>query len=70
MWLFLLYLTATECLLNYQSRDTVFCAPNNMFMYKTVHLKFCALQIVLCAHMHANVYLAVHLLQRQKYFRV
>ena len=41
-----------------------------MFAYKIVHLTFCEPQIAVCAHVYANVYLAVHLLQRQKYFTV
>ena len=35
-----------------------------------VHLTFSAPQIVVHVCMYANVYLAMHLLQRQKYFRV
>ena len=49
---------------------TFFLAPNNMFAYMVVHLTFCAPQILDRARMYANVYLVVHILQRQKYFRV
>ena len=38
-----------------------------MFAYMIVHLTFRAPQIVFCAGVYANVYLAVHLLRRQKY---
>ena len=41
-----------------------------MFAYTIVHLTFRAPQIVVCACVYANVYLVVHLLQRQKYFSV
>ena len=44
--------------------------PNNMFEYTIVHLTFSAPQTVVRLRMYAKVYLAVHLLQRQKYFRV
>ena len=43
---------------------TFFRAPN-MFAYTIMDLK-----IVVRAHVCTNIYLAVHLLQRQKYFRV
>ena len=46
-----------------------FRAPNNIFAYTIVHLTFRAPQIVIRARVNTNVYLAVHLLQRQKYFR-
>ena len=49
---------------------TFFRAPNNMLAYKIMHFTFRAPQIVVFAHVYANVNLAVHLLQRQKYFRV
>ena len=42
---------------------------NNIFAHTIVHLTFCAPQIVIRASVHTNVYLAVHLLERQKYFR-
>ena len=41
-----------------------------MFVYNIRHLTFCAPQTVIRACVFAKVYLAVHLLQRQKYFRV
>ena len=41
-----------------------FHAPNNMFAYTIVHLKFRAPQVVIHAHVYANMYLALHLLQR------
>ena len=47
-----------------------FCAPNNMFAYMIVYLTFCAPRIVVRADVYANIYLAVHLLQIYKYFRV
>ena len=47
-----------------------FCAPNNMLAYTIVHFTFRAPQIVVPVRVYANVYLAVHLLQRQKYFGV
>ena len=40
-----------------------------MFAYMFVHLTFRAPQVVIWAHMCTNVYLTVHLLERQKYFR-
>ena len=46
---------------------TFFCAPNNMSLYTIVHLTFHAPQIVVCAHVYADMYLAVQLLERQKY---
>ena len=48
----------------------IFCVPNSMFTYRIIHLTFHAPQIVVCTCMQTNMYLAVHLLQRQKYFRV
>ena len=40
-----------------------------MFTYTIVHLKFCTPQIVSCVRVYA-LYLAMHLLQRKKYFIV
>ena len=31
------------------------CAPNNMFTYRIVHLKFCSPQIVVRAHVYTNI---------------
>ena len=64
-----LQIRATQGFKNQKSWYTVFCAPNNMFAYTTVHLKFLAPQIVVCARVQTNVYLAVHLPQSQKHFR-
>ena len=41
-----------------------FRAPNNMFGYMIVHLTFREPQVVVRARVYANVYLALHLLQR------
>ena len=46
-----------------------FCAPNNMFAYMIVHLRFHAPEIVIHTGVYANFYLTMHLLERQKYFR-
>ena len=32
-----------------------FCAPNNMFTYRIVHLKFRSPQIVVCARVYTNI---------------
>ena len=48
----------------------VFCAPNNVFTDTIVQLTFRAPQIVIRACMYANLYLAAHLQQGYKYFRV
>ena len=48
---------------------TFFRARNNIFAYTIVHLTFRAPQIVIRTCMYTTMYLAVHLLQRQKYFR-
>ena len=49
-----------------KSLYTFFWAPNNMFLYIIAHLTYSAPQIVVRARVYANVYLAVHLLQRQR----
>ena len=49
---------------------TFFRTRNNMFACTIVHLTFRAPQTVVRARLYANVYLAVHLPQRQKYFTV
>ena len=51
---------------NQKSRYTLFRAPNNMLSNTIEHLTFCAPQIVICARMYTNVYLALHLLQKDK----
>ena len=35
-----------------------------MFVYTIVHLTFSKPQIVICAHMYTDMYLAMHLLQK------
>ena len=42
----------------------LFCAANNTFAYMIVHLTFRAPQILVCAHVYANVYLTFHLLPK------
>ena len=55
---------------NQKSQYMFFRAPNNIFAYTIVHLIFVAPQKVVCARVYAHVYLVMHLVQRQKYFRV
>ena len=70
-WQCLLYsqITCSRSLLqgfkNQTSSYTLFGAPSIMFAYTIVHPTFCVPQIVVCVRVSANVYLAVHLLQRQ-----
>ena len=58
------------CFQNQKFQSTVFGVPSNIFAYTVTHLTFRPLQIVVCARVYANVYLAVHLLERLKYFKV
>ena len=55
---------------NQKSQYMFFRAPNNIFAYTIVHPIFVASQKVVCARVYAHVYLIMHLVQRQKYFRV
>ena len=45
------------------------CAPNNMFTYRIVHLKFRSIQIVVCARVYTNI--PHHApTTKKKYFRI
>ena len=53
-----------------ESWDLFFCGPNKKSAHTIMQLIFRAPQIVGCAHMHANMNLAVYPLQRYKYLWV